>query len=136
MSGGGERKIAMIVALDAAGYSHQSEVDEQAAIDAVTALRARIIDGAAVHGGHVFNSAGDGFMLEFVSASSALAFAEEILTGSRVPVRAGAHLGEVAVLPNGDLLGHGVNIAARLLALAAPGELLASADVKRALPPA
>ena len=136
MSGGGERKIAMIVALDAVGYSHQSEVDEQVAIDAVTGLRARVTDGAAAHGGHVFNSAGDGFMLEFASASGALAFAEEILTGSRVPVRAGAHLGEVALLPNGDLLGHGVNVAARLLALASPGELLASADVKRALPPA
>jgi len=136
MSGSGERRIAMIVALDAAGYSHQSEVDEQAAIEAVTRLRERVSDGAAAHGGHIFNSAGDGFMLEFASASGALAFSEEILMGSRVPVRAGAHLGEVTALPDGDLLGHGVNVAARLLALATPGELLASADVKRALPPA
>src|SRR5690242_15506418 len=108
MSGGGERKIAMIVALDAAGYSRQSELDEQAAIEAVTALRTRVTEGARAHSGHIFNSAGDGFMLEFTSASGALAFAEEILTGSRVPVRVGAHLGEVALLPNGDLLGHGV----------------------------
>ncbi len=136
MSGGGERRIAVIVALDAVGYSRQSEIDEQRAVAAVSALRERIEAGAAAHGGRLFNSAGDGFMLEFASASGALAFAEELMSSARVPLRAGVHVGEVSAMPNGDLLGHGVNVAARLQAMAASGELLASEDVKHALSPA
>ena len=130
---GSGRKLASIVAIDVAGYSRRSETDEAAAIGAVAALRERVIKAAAVHGGRLFNTAGDGFMLEFPTASGALAAAEEIAAASDPPVRAGVHLGEVSVTSSGDLLGHGVNVAARIQQMASPGAVLASGDVKRAV---
>ena len=130
---GSGRKLASIVAIDVAGYSRRSETDEAAAIEAVAALHERVIKVAAVHGGRVFNTAGDGFMLEFPTASGALAAAEEIAAASDPPVRAGVHLGEVSVTSSGDLLGHGVNVAARIQQMASPGAVLASGDVKRAI---
>jgi adenylate cyclase len=129
----GARKLATIVALDAAGYSRQSEIDEAVAVREVSALAARVRESAAAHGGRVFNSAGDGFLAEFPSASGAAAFAEEVLAASRIPVRIGMHLGEVTETPDRDLLGRGVNVAARLQTLVAPGEIAISGEVKRAL---
>jgi adenylate cyclase len=121
------------VSIDAAGYSRQSEIDEAAAVREVTALRERIYASAQSRGGRVFNTAGDGFMLEFPSASSALAAAEEVQAVERVPLRIGLHIGEIHETPTGDLLGKGVNIAARLMALAPPGNIVVSGDAKRAL---
>ncbi len=72
-------------------------------------------------------------MLEFPTASGALAAAEEIAAASDPPVRTGVHLGEVSVTESGDLLGHGVNVAARIQQMASPGAVLASGDVKRAI---
>ena len=80
--GASTRKLASIVAIDVAGYSRQTEADEDAAVRAVAALRERVVKSAETHGGRVFNTAGDGFMLEFPSASSALAAAEEIATAA------------------------------------------------------
>ncbi len=85
------------------------------------------------HAGRVFNHAGDGFMAEFASPSGAVAFVDEIFANARVPLRAGAHVGEVWPASNGDILGHGVNVAARLLGIASTGELIASADFRRSL---
>ena len=127
------RKLASIVAIDVAGYSRRTEKDETAAIAAVAALRERIDKSAAAHGGRVFNTAGDGFMLEFPSAASALASAEEIALAGDPPVRVGVHLGDVSITASGDLLGHGVNVAARIQQMATPGAVLASGDVKRAI---
>jgi len=133
MDAGSGRKLASIVAIDVAGYSRRTERDEAAAITAVAALRERIDRSAAGHGGRVFNTAGDGFMLEFPSAASALAAAEEIAQAGDPPVRVGVHLGDVSITPSGDLLGHGVNVAARIQQMASPGAVLASGDVKRAI---
>ena len=130
---GSARKLASIVAIDVAGYSRRTEADEEASIRAVAALKALVSRAALAHGGRVFNTAGDGFMLEFPSASSALAAAEEIAAVGDPPVRAGVHLGDVSVTESGDLLGHGVNVAARIQQMAAPGAVLASGDVKRAI---
>ena len=127
------RKLASIVAIDVAGYSRRTEKDEAAAIRAIAALRTKVAKAAAAHGGRVFNTAGDGFMLEFPTASGALAAAEEIAAAGDPPVRAGVHLGEVSVTDSGDLLGHGVNVAARIQQMASPGAVLASGDVKRAI---
>ena len=127
------RKLASIVAIDVAGYSRRTEKDEAAAIAAVAALRGRITRSADAHGGRVFNTAGDGFMLEFPTASGALAAAEEIAAAGDPPVRVGVHLGEVSPTASGDLLGHGVNVAARIQQMASPGAVLASGDVKRAI---
>ena len=127
------RKLASIVAIDMAGYSRHAEADEAAAIKAVTALKARVTAAVLAHGGRVFNTAGDGFMLEFPTASGALGAAEEIARAGDPSVRVGVHLGEVSPTDSGDLLGHGVNVAARIQQMAAPGAVLVSGDVKRAI---
>lgn len=125
------RRLAIIVALDVVGYSARTEADDIAAIDEVVALRG-IIETVAAHGsGRIFNTAGDGFMLEFGSALAAVEAARELTEKCRPPVRIGVHMGDVIVQPNGDLLGHGVNVAARLMSVSPPGSALVSIDVKR-----
>ena len=109
------RKLATIVALDVAGYSARTEADEARTIAQVANLRPIIEGIAKTHGGRVFNTAGDGFMLEFASSLSAVGAALELADECRPRVRVGVHVGEVMVQPNGDLLGHGVNVAARLM---------------------
>jgi adenylate cyclase len=127
------RKLASIVAVDVAGYSRRTEADEDGAIAAVTILKARVTAAARAYGGRVFNTAGDGFMLEFPTATGALAAAELIANSGDPPVRVGVHLGEVSATESGDLLGHGVNVAARIQQMASPGAVLVSGDVKRAV---
>ena len=127
------KKLASLVAIDVAGYSRSTEANEEAAVSAVAALRARIVEAAKTHGGRLFNTAGDGFMLEFASVAGALLAAEEIASGPGPARRVGVHLGDVTVTPEGDLLGHGVNVAARIQQMASPGAVLASGDVKRAI---
>ena len=125
------RKLATIVALDVAGYSARTEADEARTTAEVAALR-RVIEAiASRHGGRVFNTAGDGFMLEFGSSLAAVEAAFELAETCEPKVRVGVHVGDVVPQPNGDLLGHGVNVAARLMAQAVPGSTLISADVKR-----
>ena len=125
------RKLATIVALDVAGFSARTEADEERTIAQVANLRPVIESIAKAHGGRVFNTAGDGFMLEFASSFSAVGAALELADECRPRVRVGVHVGEVMVQPNGDLLGHGVNVAARLMAKAEPGSAIISADVCR-----
>lgn len=99
----------------------------------VETLRERIQRVAAANSGRLFNTAGDGFMLEFGSAGAALAAIQELLDKRRrgePPIRVGAHVGDVIVTNTEDLLGHGVNVAARLQALAEPGTALVSAEFR------
>jgi TolB-like protein len=127
------RKLATIVALDIAGYSARTEADEARTTAEVAALR-KVIEGiAARHGGRVFNTAGDGFMLEFGSSLAAVEAAGELAATCEPKVRVGVHLGDVVVQPNGDLLGHGVNVAARLMARSEPGGALVSATVRQTI---
>jgi len=122
------------MAIDLVGYSALSEVDEAAAIAAVDQLRAALSQVAGAHGGRIFNTAGDGFMLEFASAAGALAAAELLWAGlDRSSVRVGVHVGDVLLTPSGDLLGHSVNVAARLQQLAQPGAVVVSLDARRAV---
>ncbi|MDB5432682.1 MAG: hypothetical protein JWP35_3798 [Caulobacter sp.] len=127
------RRLATIVAVDIVGYSARTEADEASAAADVAVLRAGIEAACAAHDGRLFNTAGDGFMLEFGAVSAALSAAEALAQGAGPPVRVGVHLGEVTVTETGDLLGHSVNVAARLEALAEAGTVLVSADVRRAL---
>ncbi len=127
------RKLATIVALDVAGYSARTEADEARTTSEVAALRPIIEGIAARHGGRVFNTAGDGFMLEFGSSLAAVEAAFELAETCEPKVRVGVHLGDVVVQANGDLLGHGVNVAARLMAQSQPGSALVSADVRRTI---
>ena len=130
----GPRKLAAIMSIDVVGYSALSEIDESAALETVGALRGALEGAALVHGGRIFNTAGDGFMLEFCSATGALSAAELLWSGvERQRVRVGVHVGDVMQAPNGDLLGHSVNVAARLQQIAKPGSIVVSMDVRRAV---
>lgn len=122
------RKLAAIVSIDIAGFSAMSERDSAAAA-AIVRETAEIIDRTVrYYRGNVFNTAGDGFMAEFATARDAIAAAILVLRRLRTTtaVRIGAHCGEVTVLEDGDLLGHGVNVAARLRALAMPRGMVVS----------
>jgi formylglycine-generating enzyme required for sulfatase activity len=132
---GEERAIRLvsIVAIDIVGFSTMSERDQRNAARKVENLRSRIERVAGANGGRLFNTAGDGFMLEFGSAGSALAAIQEILDKrgkGEPPIRVGAHVGDVVVTATEDLLGHGVNVAARLQELAEPGTALVSAEFR------
>jgi adenylate cyclase len=130
----GARKLAAIMSIDIAGYSALAEVDEGEAAAAVKRLHGLLSHVAQTQSGRIFNTAGDGFMLEFASAAGALAAAELIWASvERDSVRVGVHVGDVLLAPNGDLLGHCVNIAARLQQLAKPGAVVTSLDVRRAV---
>ena len=130
----GPRKLAAIMSIDVAGYSAMSEVDETEALALVTRVCAVIDAIVQSHGGRVFNTAGDGFMLEFASAAGALSAAELLWGGvERQRVRVGVHVGDVMITKSGDLLGHSVNVAARLQQLANPGAVVVSMDVRRAV---
>lgn len=126
-------RLASIVAVDIAGFSSMSERDQKSAARKVEALRARIVSVASTHGGRLFNTAGDGFMLEFASAGAALGAVQDILdkrAKGEPAIRVGAHVGDVVVTATDDLLGHGVNVAARLQELAEPGTALVSAEFR------
>ncbi len=126
-------RLASIVAIDIVGFSTMSERDQRNAAAKVEALRERIMRVASAHGGRLFNTAGDGFMLEFGAAGSALGAVQDILDKrgrKEPPIRVGAHVGDVVVTATEDLLGHGVNVAARLQALAGPGTALVSAEFR------
>lgn len=130
----GERKLAAIMAIDLVGYSALSEMDEAEAVSTVTRLRTALDQVARTQGGRIFNSAGDGFLLEFPSASGALAAAELLWGGvDRRSVRVGVHVGDVLIAQGGDLLGHSVNVAARLQEVATPGSVVVSLDARRAV---
>lgn len=132
------RKLATILAIDMAGYSAQSETNQERAIAYVGALRERAAALAAANGGHIFNTAGDGIMLEFPTASGAVRAAvalvrEAVAEPQKLPrIRTGVHLGEV-IIDGNDRLGHGVNVAARLMQMAPPSGVIISDSVQSQL---
>ena len=135
-----ERRLAAIMAADIVGYSHLIELDEDGTLAAIKVLRREIIDPLlADHHGRIAKLMGDGAIVEFGSVVDALACAVAIQkevsarqTGfgsdRRIVFRIGINLGDV-VVEDGDLLGDGVNIAARLEGLAEPGGILVSSTV-------
>ncbi len=134
-SAGEERviRLASIVSIDIVGFSTMSERDQRNAARKVENLRARVERVAIANGGRLFNTAGDGFMLEFASAGQALGAIQELLDKrpkGEPPIRVGAHVGDVIVTSTDDLLGHGVNVAARLQELAEPGTALVSSEFR------
>lgn len=127
------------MSLDVVGYSSAAERDDSAAAEGLRSLRAAISEIVAPFGGRIFSSAGDGFMLEFPVATSGVQAAMALLEACKSPtrplpqIRIGMHLGEVIVEADGDLLGHGVNIAARLQQRATPGAIIVSQDVRNSV---
>jgi class 3 adenylate cyclase len=133
------RRLTCILAADAVGYSQQMGQDEEGTIRVLGAHRA-VIDGLiAFHGGRIVSTAGDSVLAEFSSAVEAVRCAVEIQEAlktsndalpekSRMQFRVGVNLGDV-VVKNDDLLGDGVNVAARLETIAEPGGICISSSV-------
>src|SRR5437660_2658237 len=134
-----KRRLTCILAADAVGYSQQMGLDEENTIRVLSAHRA-VIDGIiAFHGGRIVSTAGDSVLAEFSSVVEAVRCAVEIQEAlktrndalpdvSRMHFRVGVNLGDV-VVKNDDLLGDGVNVAARLETLAEPGGICISSSV-------
>ena len=132
------RKLAAILAADVAGYSKLAGSDEDRTLARLRGLRSDLIDPAiAAHHGRVVKRTGDGVLIEFRSVVDAVRCAIEMQNGMvernaglpperRIEFRVGVHLGDVVEESDGDLMGDGVNIAARLEGIAKPGAICLS----------
>ncbi|MBI1187585.1 MAG: adenylate/guanylate cyclase domain-containing protein [Alphaproteobacteria bacterium] len=134
MSSPVRRKLTTILAADADGYSRAMEADEVRAMGALQAAR-RVFAGLIErHHGRIANTAGDGLIAEFGSVVEAVQCAIEVQRelganpDSALRFRIGVHLGDV-MIDGDDLLGEGVNLAARLQTMAEPGGILISRQV-------
>ena len=135
-----QRRLAAILAADVAGYSRMVAQDEEGTLRTLRAYRALIGDLIAEHGGRIFGTAGDSVVAEFASAVQAVRAAvanqralqrrnADLPAGRRMEFRIGINLGDV-VAEGEDLLGDGVNIAARLQEVAAPAGICLSGAVR------
>jgi adenylate cyclase len=137
------RKIAAILVADVVGYSRLAGADEDRTLSRLRGLRSDLIDPAiAAHRGRVVKRTGDGILIEFRSVVDAVRCAIEVQNGliernagvpaeRRIEFRVGIHLGDVVEEADGDLMGDGVNIAARLEGIARPGAICLSEDAYR-----
>jgi adenylate cyclase len=137
------RKLAAILAADVAGYSKLAGADEERTLARLRALRSDLFDPTiALHHGRVVKRTGDGVLIEFRSVVDAVRCAIEVQNGMvernaglpperRIEFRVGIHLGDVVEESDGDLMGDGVNIAARLEGIANPGAICLSEDAYR-----
>jgi len=137
------RKIAAILVADVVGYSRLAGADEDRTLSRLRGLRSDLIDPAiAAHRGRIVKRTGDGILIEFRSVVDAVRCAIEVQNGliernagvppeRRIEFRVGIHLGDVVEESDGDLMGDGVNIAARLESIAAPGGICLSEDAYR-----
>jgi TolB-like protein/Flp pilus assembly protein TadD len=132
-----QRRLAAILAADVVGYSRMSEVDEADTLAALKARRRDVLNPLVTrHHGRIFKVTGDGVLVEFGSAVNAVQCAIDLQQDMaaankdqspdrQIVLRVGVNLGDVMV-EGGDLYGEGVNIAARLEAIAEPGRVLIS----------
>src|ERR1700761_3378236 len=137
------RKLAAILCSDVVGYSRLAGADEDRILARLRALRSDLIDPTiAVHNGRVVKRTGDGSIVEFRSVVDAVRCAIEVQSAMiernagvpperRIEFRIGIHLGDVVEESDGDLMGDGVNIAARLEGIAKPGAICLSEDAYR-----
>jgi adenylate cyclase len=135
------RRLAAILAADVAGYSRLIGADEGGTLERLRALRRELLDPKiAEHRGRLVKTTGDGLLVEFGSVVDALRCAVEVqreMAGrntdlppdSRIEFRIGINMGDI-VVEDGDIFGDGVNVAARLEALAEPGGICVSARVQ------
>src|SRR5260370_8216892 len=136
-----ERRLAAVLAADVAGYSRLMGEDEEGTHAALSALRREVTDPQVIeHRGRIVKSTGDGFLVEFASVVDALRCAVELqraLTSRnagipkerRIEFRIGINLGDI-IIDEHDIYGDGVNVAARLEALAEPGRICVSRVVR------
>jgi adenylate cyclase len=137
------RKLAAILVSDVVGYSRLAGADEDRILARLRTLRSDLIDPTiAVHHGRIVKRTGDGSIIEFRSVVDAVRCAIEIQNGlierntglppeKRIDFRVGIHVGDVVEESDGDLMGDGVNIAARLEGVAKPGAICLSEDAYR-----
>src|SRR6202046_4437715 len=137
------RKLAAILAADVVGFSRLAGANEDRILARLRTLRSDLIDPTiAVHKGRVVKRTGDGAIVEFRSVVDAVRCAIEVQNAMaernsgvpedrRIEFRIGVHLGDVVEEEDGDLMGDGVNIAARLEGLARPGAICLSEDAYR-----
>src|ERR1700682_2974355 len=136
-----ERRLAAILAADVAGYSRLMGVDEEETLAALKALRKSLIDpNIAEHRGRIVKTTGDGALVEFASVVDAVRCAVEVQRGmaernsdvpadKRIEFRVGINVGDI-ISDDNDIYGDGVNVAARLEALAEPGGICVSRVVR------
>jgi adenylate cyclase len=136
------RRLAAIAALDVVGFSRLVGVDEEGTLARLKALRRGLIDPVIAEAdGRIVKTMGDGLLIAFTSSVDAVRCAVELQAGlrqrnarlaadRRLDWRIGVHVGDV-VVDGDDLLGDGVNIAARLEGIAAPGGIAISEDIWR-----
>jgi adenylate cyclase len=137
------RKLAAILVADVVGYSRLAGADEDRTLARLRGLRSDLIDPAiAAHHGRIVKRTGDGSIIEFRSVVDAVRCAIEMQSGlvernaglppgKRIEFRVGIHLGDVVEESDGDLMGDGVNIAARLERICEPGGICLSEDAHR-----
>jgi adenylate cyclase len=140
---GETRKLAAILCSDVVGYSRLAGADEDRILARLRALRSDLIDPTiAVHNGRIVKRTGDGSIVEFRSAVDAVRCAIEVQNAMvernagvpenrQIVFRIGIHIGDVVEESDGDLMGDGVNIAARLEGIAKPGAICLSEDAYR-----
>ncbi len=132
------RRLAAILAADVVGYSRLMAGDETGTLDALKAHRRDLFDPlVAAHSGRIVKLMGDGALVEFASVVNAVECAVAVQAamagaadGGPIRLRIGVNLGDV-IADGDDIYGDGVNIAARLEALAEPGGIVVSEDVLR-----
>jgi TolB-like protein/class 3 adenylate cyclase len=134
----GIRKLAAILASDVVGYSRLAGADEDRTLARLRALRSDLVDPVvSVHHGRIVKRTGDGSLIEFRSVVDAVRCAIEVQSAmvernaglapeKRIEFRVGIHLGDVVEEADGDLMGDGVNIAARLEGVAEPNGVCVS----------
>ena len=137
------RKLAAILVADIVGYSRLAGADEERTLARLRTLQSDLIDPTiAVHNGRIVKRTGDGSIIEFRSVVDAVRCAIEVQNGLmernagvpsewRIEYRVGIHLGDVMEESDGDLMGDGVNVAARLEGICEPGGLCLSEDAWR-----
>lgn len=136
-----QRRLAAILVADIVGYSRAMEVDETSMLARVKALRAEFLHPTVARfGGRIVKTTGDGTLIEFPSAVDAVRNAVEVQRemarrnadareGERIELRIGINVGDIVVEDN-DIYGDGVNVAARLEAIASPGGICLAASVR------
>jgi adenylate cyclase len=135
------RRLAAILAADVAGYSRLMGADEEGTLERLKALRRELVDPKiAEYRGRVVKTTGDGMLVEFASVVDAVRCAVEVQqamperdvgagSDNHIEFRIGINVGDI-VVEDGDIFGDGVNVAARLEALAEPGGICVAARVQ------
>jgi class 3 adenylate cyclase len=136
-----ERRLAAIMAADVVGYSRLMGADEEGTLASLRTLRRELIHPKFdQHKGRIVKTTGDGMLVEFASVVDAVTCAVEmqremvvrnlgVPNDQRIEIRVGINLGDI-IVEDGDIFGDGVNVAARLEALAEPGGICVSRVVR------